>query len=191
MKKHMTHLCLYLFLTLCLTTGIYAGEVTLPNVFEAGQPAVADEVNDNFNALAEEVNDNAADIITLSKSLPSFADSTELFFLNKDIQDSTPWISSYTVPEGKRLLVTDITVTPYGAGHSEAEEVLFSLATTGFRYKVRFTVIYPAGVHNSFISGIPYEAGENVYVRVDLTPYAAASLWYNVTVIGKMIEAPL
>jgi hypothetical protein len=35
-----------------------AGNVTIPNDFEAGTPAVADEVDENFEAVRQEVNDN-------------------------------------------------------------------------------------------------------------------------------------
>lgn len=41
-----------------LGTQVWAGEVTLPNNFTSGTPAVAAQVNANFNAVATEVNDN-------------------------------------------------------------------------------------------------------------------------------------
>lgn len=47
--------------TLCLAGEVaWAGEVDIPNVFVAGEPAVAADVNENFSALETEVDDNAA-----------------------------------------------------------------------------------------------------------------------------------
>ncbi len=46
-----------------------AGNVTIPNTFSSGTPAVAAEVNANFNALATEVNDNDSRITTNSNDL--------------------------------------------------------------------------------------------------------------------------
>lgn len=45
-----------------LGTQAWAGEVTIPNSFTPGTPAVAAQVNANFNAVATEVNDNDARI---------------------------------------------------------------------------------------------------------------------------------
>lgn len=46
-----------------LASQSWAGDVSIPNTFIAGQPAVAAEVNDNFDAVAAEVNDNASNIV--------------------------------------------------------------------------------------------------------------------------------
>lgn len=40
------------------TSVVWAGNVTIPNTFTSGTPAVAAEVNENFNALETEVDDN-------------------------------------------------------------------------------------------------------------------------------------
>jgi hypothetical protein len=53
------------FLMLVLLAGgsaAWADDVTIPNIFVAGSPAVAAEVNANFAAVAAAVNDNAADV---------------------------------------------------------------------------------------------------------------------------------
>ena len=41
-----------------LTTPVHAGEVVIPNVFTAGSPAIADQVNQNFEAQTDAINDN-------------------------------------------------------------------------------------------------------------------------------------
>lgn len=43
-----------------LSSGAVAGELAVPNVFTAGDPAVAAEVNENFSATATAVDDNDA-----------------------------------------------------------------------------------------------------------------------------------
>jgi hypothetical protein len=48
-----------------LSSGAFAGELAVPNVFSAGDPAVAAEVNENFSATAAAVNDNDARVETL------------------------------------------------------------------------------------------------------------------------------
>ena len=44
--------------TIMFSTPLQAGELTIPNSFTAGTPALAEEVNSNFKAVATEVNDN-------------------------------------------------------------------------------------------------------------------------------------
>lgn len=48
-----------------LSSGAVAGELAVPNVFTAGDPAVAAEVNENFSATATAVDDNDARIEAL------------------------------------------------------------------------------------------------------------------------------
>ena len=45
-----------------LLTSVAFGQTEVPNTFESGQPAVAGEVNDNFDALAEAIDQNVSDI---------------------------------------------------------------------------------------------------------------------------------
>jgi len=48
--------------TVVMASATWAGNVTIPNTFTDGTPAVAAEVNGNFSAVEVEVDDNAADI---------------------------------------------------------------------------------------------------------------------------------
>ena len=45
-----------------VTSGIAFGQTQVPNIFQAGQPARAAEVNDNFSTLESAANQNASDI---------------------------------------------------------------------------------------------------------------------------------
>lgn len=49
-----------------LASGVALGQTQVPNTFQAGQPARAADVNDNFSTLENAVNTNAADIQTLN-----------------------------------------------------------------------------------------------------------------------------
>ena len=57
------------FAYLALVAPAYAGQVTIPNTFAAGSPAVADEVNANFSAVATQINDNDTRVTTLEVSV--------------------------------------------------------------------------------------------------------------------------
>ncbi len=55
-------------LGLVISSPIYGGEVTIPNTFQSGTPAVAADVNENFTAVKEAVDGNASDITNLATS---------------------------------------------------------------------------------------------------------------------------
>jgi uncharacterized coiled-coil protein SlyX len=63
------------FLLVCSLTAIMAptpaaaGEVTIPNTFQSGTPAVAAEVNDNFSAVVSAVDDNDGRIAALEAAV--------------------------------------------------------------------------------------------------------------------------
>lgn len=77
-----------LFLASAVSAPALAGEVdaTAVNTFEAGTPAVAAEVNDNFAALISAINDNASRIAALEDAIPdSIAGSWSMVGLNLDL----------------------------------------------------------------------------------------------------------
>jgi uncharacterized coiled-coil protein SlyX len=67
------------FLLVCSLTAIMAptpaaaGEVTIPNTFQSGTPAVAAEVNDNFSSVKSAVDDNDSRIAALDAALAAQA----------------------------------------------------------------------------------------------------------------------
>ncbi|MBU1168075.1 MAG: hypothetical protein KKD44_00780 [Proteobacteria bacterium] len=94
---------------------------------------------------------------------------------------------------GGRLLITDITVN-HGANSETLgdERSTFTLEGPDFATKVQFNVVYPTAVHNSYINGIPFEAGEDVYVLMFLFPYSSSPIrYYNVTLTGKLVTTVL
>lgn len=80
------------FLALALSQGpAFAGTVDIPNTFTAGTPAVAADVNDNFDAVETAVDDNAANIQTNSMSITT--NSEDIDTLQTDVtnlQNATP-----------------------------------------------------------------------------------------------------
>lgn len=65
MNKYIQQSVLAIGYAFCLAAAVQAGELTTPHTFVSGEPAVAAEVNENFQAVETEVDDNAADIATL------------------------------------------------------------------------------------------------------------------------------
>jgi len=65
MKSIMQGLMVLITLFACGTA--WAGNVTIPNTFVAGSPAVAADVNTNFSAVGAAVNDNYAQISALAQ----------------------------------------------------------------------------------------------------------------------------
>jgi len=49
-------------IAILMLTGAAFGKTQVPNTFQSGQPALAEEVNDNFDALAEAIDQNVSDI---------------------------------------------------------------------------------------------------------------------------------
>lgn len=54
-----------------VTSGIASAQTQVPNTFQAGQPARAAEVNDNFSTLESAVNQNASDIANNTSEITS------------------------------------------------------------------------------------------------------------------------
>jgi hypothetical protein len=64
-RTRITTLCIAIFLSFPLAA--IAAELTIPNSFSNGEPADADEVNANFNAVKTAVDDNNQKIVDLSQ----------------------------------------------------------------------------------------------------------------------------
>lgn len=104
---------IYLFAALFMTGSVFADEVDQSSVtsFTDGTPAVANEVNANFQALIDAINDNAAAIATLEANSSSDNNSVSgaTFRLNQigniltggsggnDVSVVTAMIQTYTV----------------------------------------------------------------------------------------------
>lgn len=73
--KHAPYRPLF-FLAAVLALGLYAAAVTIPHVFTAGEPIVAEEVNENFGALASAVQERALpiEVVTTDGYLNLFGD---------------------------------------------------------------------------------------------------------------------
>lgn len=56
-------------LSFAVMKNVYAGKVTIPNVFSSNTPAKAADVNNNFNAVASAINASADDISALQSGI--------------------------------------------------------------------------------------------------------------------------
>lgn len=82
----MNQLFLFSLLTCLLLAGslrVYAGQVTVPNSFQAGAKAMASEVNGNFTAVETAVNDNDDHIVILEAAVAAL--QTQLAAAQSDI----------------------------------------------------------------------------------------------------------
>ena len=69
MNRIISQVLILLLLCMASLSTVYAGEVTIPNTFTAGTPAVASEVNGNFTAVKTAVDDNDGRIAALEAAL--------------------------------------------------------------------------------------------------------------------------
>lgn len=63
--KHVPFRLMF-FVVALVVLGVYAAAVTIPNVFTAGEPILAEEVNENFATLATALDELAIDVDALS-----------------------------------------------------------------------------------------------------------------------------
>ena len=69
MNRIISQVLILLMLCMASLSSVFAGEVTIPNTFTAGTPAVASEVNGNFSAVKTAVDDNDGRIAALEAAL--------------------------------------------------------------------------------------------------------------------------
>ncbi len=72
--SELTALAVVVLSSICL---VYTGEVNIPHVFNAGEEAVAAEVNENFAAVKTAVDDNDSRINTSADAIGANADAID------------------------------------------------------------------------------------------------------------------
>ena len=72
-----------------LVTNAIASEVTIPNSFNSGSPAVAAEVNGNFTAIKGSVDDNHGRITALEASIASLINTVSTLQTDLDAANTT------------------------------------------------------------------------------------------------------
>lgn len=121
----------------------WAGNVTIPNTFTSGTPAVAAEVNANFSAVATEINDNDSRISALNSQVPSLSVYDFNDYIGNTINNHTydffqdgyacdREIRSYTrngIAGGTQLLMTVDNVPSAGGSRCQYRQMEF-LQTT-------------------------------------------------------------
>lgn len=92
---------------------VLAGEVTIPNDFEAHTAAVADEVNENFDAVADAINDNDDRLDTMSSGYVSVSAVTAIpqsstFETGVTFLSGENGIGRYAVSTGSTFLIAPV-----------------------------------------------------------------------------------
>lgn len=65
---------LLFFLAAIAVLGIFAAAITLPHMFSAGSPIVAEQVNENFTAVSDAIEQLALDVSTLDETVTGLGD---------------------------------------------------------------------------------------------------------------------
>ena len=91
-----------------MSQSLYAGSVSIPNSFTAGEPAVAAEVNANFDAVKTAVDDNDSRIATLEATIASLQETVAA----QATTISNLQSNSVLALDGSLQLVTDINGYP-------------------------------------------------------------------------------
>ena len=93
-----------------MSQSLYAGSVSIPNSFTAGEPAVAAEVNANFDAVKTAVDDNDSRIAALEASIAALQETvTAQAATITSLQNNLSSVQSNSVLalDGSLLFVTD------------------------------------------------------------------------------------
>jgi len=134
MKNAKRYIYTLVLLASCMTPLlVFASPATIPNKFTAGSPAIAAEVNENFDSLKTSINDNDAKIAALRQTIADlqselskakFAIST---VQNSNIMAMEPYVTLASTSYGPKILFygvniqlvnnTGSTSTPNGLGN--------------------------------------------------------------------------
>ncbi len=124
-------------------------------------------------------------VIPLFKQAPVV--TGELFNYSRNINQTQGRLTAYTVPAGKTLIITDITVDTMTG--FETENSRFYLEGPGYDVKTAITIIYPDSIHHSYTSGIAFESGEDVIVWVNILPYDSHPFrQFDITLTGIIVQ---
>lgn len=99
-----------------LSVSLYANEAIIPNVFEAGNPAVASQVNDNFESLKTSIDDN---FVEINKNTTN--DIEKIKELNSQIENIANQLSNLEESELVDLIVGQWAVKSYNNGFQGEE----------------------------------------------------------------------
>lgn len=111
----------------------------------------------------------------------------EIFNFYKNINQTQGRQTAYTVPTGKTLIITDITVSTM-TGY-ETETGRFHLEGPEYDTKTAITIIYPDCIHHSFTNGIVFESGEDVIYWISIFPYSDfPARQYDITLTGIIVS---
>jgi len=103
-----------------IASGLAFGQTQVPNTFQAGQPARAAEVNENFTAVEASVDDNAAGIALNSS----------------DIQANTSVITAITMGSGAQLYSQGVSIGQFLTTGGNNDHPIFVLSDQGYIFSI-------------------------------------------------------
>jgi len=173
---------------LLFSTAAFAGEVAVPNIFVAGEKALAEEVNENFSSLADGVNDNDARIDT--NIIDIEANSTALATKQNRVSACDPGTSIRVINENGSVVCElddvgtigtgDITSVVAGSGlngGAETGEAVLSVDTSVIQQKLSNSVC-PAGQYVASIA-------DNGAVTCSTPPTSSGDITAVNTLVGS------
>jgi len=161
--------------TIFLASAAIADDLTIPNTFTAGTPAVAAEVNGNFTAVEASVDDNAADIavttVDIAANTASIADN------QADIQSNSSSIAALAAGGG---------IKAFSEGIAIGSLVDWDLGPIELISDKGYFFAAPA------VNGIPYLrlAGRFVYLEPDCAGQTYVSGISDLVAFGMVFRAP-
>lgn len=85
-------------LTILLPSFSFASEVTIPNTFSSGDPALASEVNENFTSVADGINDNYERVVALESAVAALTTRVE------SLEAASPSVVNFSTHYGTDLI---------------------------------------------------------------------------------------
>lgn len=124
-----------------------ASDLTIPNEFKSGSPAVAAEVNANFNAAAAAVSDNNTQIGALNKSIEAM--TITLQSSQQDLSDSVcdgfSYVKGFDL-SGEVICSSDVPGTGYSRDLPSFQDDIVDLEIQGFALEKPVFLISGIGV---------------------------------------------
>ena len=152
----------WLTFALCLSVTTLAAE--LPHTFEAGQPARASEVNENFTAMADAAQATASDLAAIASATDSLSAEAAQIQSALDLTSPVRWVIADSYQRDRTFSdgVIDIVSGPSGDGFGSdfVDSVDYSFMTGV--YSIRFSDAAAAGIANSEILVEPVDPGSGM-----------------------------
>jgi len=178
--KNRVFLLTIISLFLLGVTSAWAGSYTIPNTFTSGTPAVAAEVNANFNAAKTAIDDNDSRVTTLENTLAGAAETTwtnAVYFTN-----NTPAVAlsnTITIPDPGIVvaIATGFVFHDHTFGVQDGFKIELSNTTAGSSVSINAIGYTETRVPNNVATGLWWGMGYSI-TRTFVESTAGAKKYY-------------